>query len=236
MHKEPRKRFEGEAWTVKYSYRVETITYATKSDEVINSLGLLGVSRQVRMETLGRFYSTNTFHFEDWKTMKPFFVDRSPEVMQLIESMSISIIPIIPAPSDNLYNIHRGYEGPMDCRIEWASALQNVGRLPKLRLKRLFLNMQVEGLDFSHRDSQVTRWLKKSFGRAISNLEELGVRLHLDKSRRSRILGVPPPLRRAIEDAEEVLWNSLAPRLLKKVEGQLHEGPALLDRRIFPDR
>ena len=39
-------------------------------------------------------------------------------------------------------------------------------------------------------------------------------------------------IRKAIEQVERDMWNFTAPKVLKRIEGQEHTGPALLHRRI----
>ena len=77
-----------------------------------------------------------------------------------------------------------GHEDQVNTRTEWACALQSIGKLPNLTLNKLLLQLEAEPQDFWYNTASgkpgcltwnLTQWVKKSFGRAISNLEELSV-------------------------------------------------------------
>ena len=72
LHMEEVDEFEGDAIRSRHSYKVKTFTYASKKNEQSDSISILGVNRQIRLETLGLFYGKNTFQINDWRTLNPF--------------------------------------------------------------------------------------------------------------------------------------------------------------------
>ena len=52
---------------------------------------MLALSRQTRKEALPIFYTENTFRFDEFGPLVPFFVDRPSETLRCIESIELGL-------------------------------------------------------------------------------------------------------------------------------------------------
>ena len=182
--------------------------------------GILGTNKHMRTELLRMFYTTNTFHFEDWRTVMPFLTDRTPEALTLIKSFSMSLGMTVPRdqdPNDGKSSV----AWDLDINKEWGNVLAKVAKFKGLRLEKLHLRDTIFMSELNGSQGY-NYWIKKRYGPALSNLKELSLDITCedindDEERMDWGLEVDD-IEAGIRAIKEDVWSKLAPVMLKKVD------------------
>ena len=197
--------------------RTKVTTYALRKKEAKSLdcfISLSASSRLVRREVMPFLYARNTFHFKDWKSLRPFLSDRPLEALQLMKSFKISIYW---DGGDQQHRPHRYHQVP--AFNAGGRGLKKAQITEALQLERLYIDVETSIDGLYGPLSKFTGWFWKRYGHDFENLDRLGLQVRT--------------IYNGIDGKENELWNYLAPKMLKKIEGKVHEGPELSDRRIF---
>lgn len=180
-------------------------------------IAMLALNRQTRAEAVSVFYGRNIFCFYSMSALVPFLNDRSELSLQSMQHFQIQLV-INPA-----HNRKRRQEG-------WARIFQELHKFPVLNLQKL--EVRVTDLERCYAwnlklDTKLQRWVH-DMARNITNLDMLGVRFYFDTMGKV----IPDEMVKEDSPTERVLWEFLAPKMLK-VEDEPHDAQSLLKRRIW---
>lgn len=197
------------------------ISYTLAEDVTRPVIGMLALNRQIRAETVPIFYGSNVLCFGSMSALVPFLADRSELSLQWMRHFKFDM-QIDPLYIQKLRHELR-YEG-------LARSFSKLTKFPALNLRKLEVSVDdvACGYDWELKlDTKPQRWIHK-MARNITKLDMLGVTLYSDS------IGHLISDRMVSEDpASKLLWDFLAPKMLKKIQDEPHDAESLLKRRIL---
>ena len=202
-----------EQWkNAKVSYKLERSSYLTAP-----TIGMLALNRQTRVEAVPVFYGGNEICFLSMSAILPFLEDRSELSLQSMCSFRFEM------EVDRLKYQKRRSEG-------WARIFAEFPKFGSLKLQKLTVWVNDPECRYAWKlklDTKLQRWVHE-LAKNITNLDMLGVTFDFS------IMGELTPNENVKEDSptEELLWEFLAPKMLKKVGDEPHDAHSLLKRRI----
>ena len=201
-----------EQWkNAKVSYKLER-SYLTAP-----TIGMLALNRQTRAEAVPVFYGKNEIHFSSMSAVLPFLKDRSELSLQ---SMHYFLLEM---EVDQVKYQERRSKG-------WARTFARFPRFGSLKLQKLTVWVKDPGCRYAWKlelETKLQRWVHQ-LAKNITNLDMLGVIYDFCP------MGALTPNEnlQQISPTEELLWEFLAPKMLKKVGDKPHDAHSLLKRRI----
>ena len=204
--------FNEESKNAKVSYKLGRASNLTAP-----TIGMLALNRQTRVEAVPVFYGGNKICFLSMSAILPFLEDRSELSLQSMRSFRFEM------EVDRVKYQKRRSEG-------WARIFAEFPKFGSLKLQKLTVWVNDPECRYAWKlklDTKLQRWVHE-LAKNITNLDMLGV--IFDYS----IMGELTPNENVKEDSptEELLWEFLAPKMLKKVGDEPHDAHSLLKRRI----
>ena len=181
------------------------------------TIGMLALNRQTRAEAVPIFYGKNEIFFSSMSAVVPFLEDRSELSLQSIHYFHFEM------EVDRVKYQKRRSEG-------WARTFTDFPKFGSLKLQKLTVCVKDPECRYAWKlklDTKLQRWIHE-LAENITNLDMLGVTFDFS------IMGELTQDEMVKEDSctEELLWEFLAPKMLKKVGDEPHEAHSLLKRRI----
>ena len=214
-----RKRctFNDEQWkNAKVSYTLQIDSCLTPP-----TIGMLALNRQIRAEAIPVFYGANEIHFRSISALIPFLRDRSDLSLQSMQYLHLDI------------EVNEG-RSQTSRQEGWARTFEELAKIGPLNLRKLDVRIYDPHCRYAWKlklDTKMQRWVHE-MAKNITNLDMLGVTFDFS------IMGELTPDEMVKEDSrtEGLLWEFLAPKMLKKVGDEPHDARSLLKRRIRDDR
>lgn len=194
----------------------------------VPSLAMLSLNNQTRKEATSIFYGLNTFAFLDLDCMIPFMLDRTAAVVKTLESFRLQFF------LGHLKGIFCTHTPIAGCDT-WTQAVSDLGKFEDLRLKRLTVDIEGQCNDLHLADgtfnleSPTTRWIS-ALRESFSNLDMLGIN-YICSNCTCNIFATNMDYVDLTDHYEEILWDVLAPHMLKRYDDN-HDGITLQHRRI----
>lgn len=192
------------------------ISYTLSRDYYARPItGMLALNRQTRAEAVPIFYGKNIICFYSMSALIPFLKDRSELSLQSMQHFHLGM------EIDPVHNRRRRQEG-------WAQNFPELLKFPALNLQKLEVHVKDSEGRYAWKlklDTKLQRWVHE-MARNITNLDMLGVSFDFTSTGEMilEVLGCIP--------TEKLLWEFLAPKMLKKIEDEPHDAQSLLKRRI----
>ena len=206
LHNEMPCTLKTEQWkNAKISYTLLKRCYLT-----LPTIGMLALNLQTRAEAVPIFYGRNEFCFRSMSAVLPFLEDRSDMSLQSMHHFHLEM------EVDRAKYQKRRSEG-------WAQTFAGLRKMKLLSVHKLTVNINDPGYRYAWKlklDTKLQGWVHE-MAKSITNLDMLGVVLDFDISLHGR--------------TEELLWEFLAPKMLKNVGDGPHNAHSLLERRIRYD-
>ena len=202
-----------EQWkSANVSYKLERSSYLTAP-----TIGMLALNRQTRAEAVSVFYGGNEIYFSSMSAVLPFLEDRSELSLQSMHYFQFEM------EVDRVKYQKRRSEG-------WARIFTEFPKFRSLKLQKLTVCVNDPECRYAWKlklDTKLQRWVHE-LAKNITNLDMLGVKFDFS------IMGELTPNELVKEDSptEELLWEFLAPKMLKKLGDEPHDAHSLLKRRI----
>ena len=179
------------------------------------TIGMLALNRQTRAEAVPVFYGRNTILFDSMSAVLPFVEDRSELSLQSMHHFHLEM------ELERVKYQKRRSDG-------WARVFAGLSKIKALNLRKLTVCLNDPECRYAWKlklDIKLQRWVHEMAN--ITNLDMLGV---MDFS----IMGELTPNEGVKDESptEELLWEFLASKMLKKVEDEPHDAHSLLKRRI----
>lgn len=209
--------FKEEQWkNAKVSYTLPISSYLTPP-----TIGMLALNRQTRAEAIPIFYGENQIRFYSMSAVVPFLRDRSALSLQSMQNFY-------------LYVEVAGSRFQSSRQEGWARTFAEFPKFGPLHLQKLDIHIYDPHFRYFWKlklNTKLQRWVHE-MAKNITNLDMLGVRFDF-------FLGEDSfsPNEDAKEDSptEHLLWEFLAPKMLKEVGDETHDARSLLKRRIRDD-
>ena len=209
--------FKDEQWkNAKVSYTLRISSYSTPP-----TIGMLALNRQTRAEAIPIFYGENEIRFSSMSAVVPFLRDRSELSLQ-----SMQYFYLYTEVAESKFQASR-QEG-------WARTFAEFPKFGPLNLQKLDIHIYDPHFRYLWKlklDTKLQRWVHE-MAKNITNLDMLGVRIDFFLGEDSFS---PNEDAREESPTEELLWEFLAPKMLKKVGDEPHDAHSLLKRRIRDD-
>ena len=208
--------FKDEQWkNAKVSYTLQISSYLTPP-----TIGMLALNRQTRAEAIPVFYGGNEIRFHSMSAIVPFLRDRSELSIQSMQYFHFDI------------EVNAG-KSKTSRQESWARTFTELPKIGPLNLQKLTMRIYDPHCRYAWKlklDTKMQRWVHE-MAKNITNLDMLGVTFDFS------IMGELTPDEMVKEDSptEELLWDFLAPKMLKKVGDEPHDARSLLKRRIRDD-
>ncbi len=212
----PSKRctFKDEQWkNAKVSYTLCKNPYLTPP-----TIEMLALNRQTRAEAIPIFYGGNKICFHSMSAVLPFLQDRSELSLQSMQFFHLNIT-VMDGKSQS--SRQQG----------WARIFTKLPQFGPLNLRKLMIRIYDPFCRYAWKlklDTKMQRWVHE-MAKNITNLDMLGVTFDF-----SSYMGSMTPNEIVKEESptQELLWEFLAPKMLKKVGDEPHDARSLLERRI----
>ena len=207
---------QDERWkNAKVSYTMQVSSFFTSP-----TIGMLALNRQTRAEAIPVFYGGNEIRFHSMSAIVPFLRDRSELSRQSMQDFHL-VIQVIDGRSQASRQ-----EG-------WARTFAEFANIGPLNLRNLTMRIFDPHCRYAWKlklDTKMQRWVHE-MAKNITNLDKLGVTFDFS------IMGEMTPDKMVKEDSqtERLLWEFLAPKMLKKVGDEPHDARSLSKRRIRDD-
>lgn len=210
--------FKDEDWkNAKVSYTVRIGGYLTPP-----TIGMLALNRQTRAEAIPVFYGGNEFRFYSMSAIVPFLRDRSELSLQSMQHFHLDIEVAEP-------KIQKSRQDG------WARTFTEFPKFGLLNLQKLTIHIYDPHFRYAWKlklETKLQRWVHE-MAKNITNLDMLGVTFNF-------IFGEGHCMTENEEmkedsPTEHLLWEFLAPKILKKVGDEPHDARSLLKRRIRDD-
>ena len=204
--------FNEQSKNAKVSYTLERSSYLTA-----RTIGMLALNRQTRAEAVPIFYGGNEIYFSSMSAVLPFLEDRSELSLQSMHYFHFEM------EVDRVKYQKRRSEG-------WARIFAEFPKFGSLKLQKLTVCVKDPECRYAWKlklDTKLQRWIHE-LAKSITDLDMLGVIFDFS------IMGEMTQDENVKEDSptEELLWEFLAPKMLKKVGDEPHDAHSLLKRRI----
>lgn len=205
--------FRDKRWkNSKVSYTMQRGPYRTPP-----TIGMLALNRQTRAEAISVFYGGKKIHFQSMSALLPFLRDRCELSLQSLQCFDLDI------GVDGARSQTSRQEG-------WARIFADLARFGRLSLQKLTIRIYDPCCCYAWKQKleiKAQHWVHE-MARNITNLDMLGVRFNFS------MLGELTPDRvvRANNPTVRLLWEFLAPKMLKKIGDEPHDARSLLRRRI----
>ena len=204
--------FNEQSKNAKVSYILGRSSYLTAP-----TIGMLALNSQTRAEAVPVFYGGNEMYFSSMSAVLPFLEDRSEISLQSMHYFHFEM------EVDRVKYQKRRSEG-------WARIFAEFPKFGSLRLQKLTVYVKDPECRYAWKlklDSKLQRWVHE-LANNIRNLDMLGVIFDFS------IMGEVTQDEIVKEDSptEGLLWEFLAPKMLKKVGDEPHDAHSLLKRRI----
>ena len=205
--------FKDEQWkNAKVSYTLDKNAYLTPP-----TIGMLALNRQSRAEAIPIFYGGNEIRFHSMSSLLPFLQDRSELSLQSMQYFHLDI------------EVNEG-KSQTSRQHGWARTFTELPQFEPLNLRKLTIRIYDPFCRYAWKlklDTKMQRWVHE-MAKNITNLDMLGVAFDFS------IMGELTQDEMVKEDSptEELLWEFLAPKMLKKVGDEPHDARSLLKRRI----
>ena len=185
------------------------------------TIGMLALNRQTRAEAIPIFYGGNMICFHSMSAFIPFLRDRSELSLQSMQYFHLRI------------EVNEG-KSQTSRQQGWARTFTELTQFESLNLRKLTIRVFDPFCRYAWKlklDIKMQRWVHK-MAQNITNLDMLGVTFDF-----SSIMGGLTPNEMVKEDSptQELLWEFLAPKMLKKVGDEPHDARSLLKRRIHDE-
>ena len=205
--------FNVQSKNVEVSYKLRKHYYLTMGP----TIGMLALNRQTRAEAIPLFYGKNEIYFTSMSAVLPFLKDRSELSLKSMHYFQFQM---------EVYRLK--YQKRRSEGWAWTFAELPKFQSPKFQKLRVYVNDPECCYAWKLQlDTKLQRWVRE-LAKSITNLDMLGITFHF------RIIGELTPNENVKEDGptEELLWEFLAPKMLKKVGNGPHDAHSLLKRRI----
>ena len=171
---------------------------------------MLALNRQTRAEAIPIFYKKNEINFSSMSAILPFLRDRSELSLQSMQHFRVNI------------KVDR-CKMKTDCRKRWARIFSELPNFGLRNLEKFTISILGCKSRFDHEQLKVGTnlqlWVHDLAG-SITNLDMLGISMFsMDKMVPDRMV-------------QELLWEFLAPKMLKRIGDEPHDAKSLLKRRI----
>ena len=185
------------------------------------TIGMLALNRLTRAEAVPIFYGKNEIHFTSISAVLPFLEDRTELSLQ---SMHYFLFEM---EVDRVKYQKRRAEG-------WARTFAEFPKFGSLKLQKLTVCVKDPECHYAWKlklNTKLQRWAHE-LAKNITNLDMLGVDFDFS------IMGEMTQDENVKEDSptEALLWEFLAPKMLKKVGDEPHDAHSLLKRRIRDEK
>lgn len=178
---------------------------------------MLALNRQTRAEAVPIFYGANEFSFDSMSAILPFLRDRSELSLQSMQFLHLSI--------------HVGEGKHQRSRQEsWARVFAELPKVEFLTLQKFTVRIYDPECRYAWKlklDTKMQRWVHE-MARNIRDLDMLGVSFSFSQCGEM----TPDENVKEISRSQDLLWEFLAPKMLKKVGDETHDARSLLKRRI----
>lgn len=208
--------FKGEQWkNAKVSYTLRRESYLTPP-----TIAMLALNHQIRAEAIPVFYGGNEIRFNSMSAVLPFVRDRSELSLQSMQYFHLDIGIT-------------AYKCQASRQEGWAQIFAEFPRLRPLNLQKLTMRIYDPECRYAWKlklDTKMQRWVHE-MAKSITNLDMLGVTFDFS------VLGelTSDEMVKEYSPTQELLWQFLAPKMLKKVGDEPHDAHSLLKRRIRDD-
>lgn len=195
------------------SYTLQKEIYLTPP-----TIGVLTLNRQTRAEAIPIFYGGKEIRFHSMSAVLPFLRDRSELSLQSMQYFHLDL-----EVYDGQSQTRRRQEG-------WAQTFTEFPKFGPLNLQTLSIRIRDPFCHYAWKlrlDSKKQRWVHE-MAKNITNLDKLGVTFYFS------VVGGRSPNEEVKENSptERLLWEFLAPKMLKQVGDEPHDAHSLLKRRI----
>ena len=204
--------FNEQSKNAKVSYKLRKYPYLTAP-----IISMLALNRQTRAEAVPIFYGKNEIYFPSMSAVVPFLEDRSELSLQSIHYFHFEM------EVDRVKYQKRRSDG-------WARIFTDFPKFGSLKLQRLTVCVKDPECRYAGKlklDTKLQRWIHE-LAKNITNLDMLGVTFDFS------IMGdlTQHIMVKELSYTEELLWEFLAPKMLKKVGDEPHDAHSLLKRRL----
>lgn len=204
--------FYEESQNAKVSYNLKRFSYPKAPD-----ISMLALNRLTRAEAVPIFYGKNEIYFTSMSAVLPFLEDRTELSLQSMHYLHLEM------EVDRLIYQKRRAKG-------WARTFAEFSKFESLKLQKLTVCVQDPELYYNwglKLHTKLERWVHK-LAENITNLDMLGVIFNFST------IGEQTPDEYVKKDSptEDILWEFLAPKMLKKIGNGPHDAHSLLKRRI----
>ena len=204
--------FNKQSKNAKVSYKLDPYTYLTAP-----TIGMLALNRQTRAEAVPVFYGKNEIYFSSMSAVLPFLEDRSELSLQSMHYFYFEM------EVDRVKYQKRRSDG-------WARIFAEFPKFGSLNLQKLMVWVKDPEWRYAWKlklDTKLQRWVHE-LAKNITNLDMFGVIFDfsiMEELNQNENVKESSP-------TEELLWEFLAPKMLKKVGDEPHDAHSLLKRRI----
>lgn len=178
------------------------------------SVAMMSLDHETRVEAATIFYGENTFSFDWMNLLIPFFKDQTELAQRSVRSCRLNI-------EIAQWEKHTVFSSIEARRVAFAS----IKDIPHLSIRNLYVSINSDRLElYPEIKRNIMSWVRE-LSSNINDLDMFGINyrcaLHAYQSHEWR----------RVFDAQERLWNLLAPKMLKKI-GEDHTLDSLLERRL----